>query len=629
MVFIISAVLAFAFAMPSHIVNGEETVVSTTLLTGREINEVIKKLAGDSMPEDQSVSSLYLVKDTLITGIEHAKEMNTNYSVISISSDGKTVAWLEGSIIEWYSEASVVYMNEDSSYLFYNLTSLAGFDGFSGWDSSKVANASYMFADDVSVVCLDATSFSTSEIKNMKGMFSGMSSLTSLNVNNFSTEKVTDMSEMFKNDTALTTLDLSSFTVNAVANSTDNTSSAATASPTPTSTASNESTIITDMFTGSSLSKIYVSANWKADIAANRRIIRVYATWFYQNLLMAKKTELKDISFTYNLTPGSPMDATSTSSEILQGLLNENCSVTTAHFTSADSSVNGTPSDPDMQERKYMTKKVKVIIDTTQLKAPGIYRYIINETTPLGGVDADLFQLDIYKERVLDILAVYDDNSQITVSSAVMHKEPIALQGQTLAATDKSTQFDNQYLLTTADLVIRNDVSGNQSDLRHEFNYTFKLDGDVAGRQLTVVHSDGSVEYLNIDANMHGELTITLKGKERITIRNIKKGAKYVIKSDKDKLVTQGYEVKVLTSNPKTDYSQYVVLSADTDSTCYVENINVSEDVDISFLNIKNGIVPTGILLDTSPYTLSVILGSAGIFLIHRKHKREKWRDAV
>jgi|GEM_PF-1575069 len=635
-------VITASFVMSSLInVHAAETNTSViTLKSGKDINTALKALAGDTLPADSSVSSLYLVIDTKITGFERVDAVDTAAETRNLSEDGSAVAWLNGTTVQWYAGASTVYLNSDSSYMFYGLSALQSVNGLRTVDTTRVENTSYMFAEDADMASLDLSDISTIKVTNMKSMFAGMSSLSSLNISNMNTVNTTDMSEMFRRDASLTVLDLSSFTVtkNAVTTAAaDSSTTAATSAPAASPEASSQATAvpsassstvsvstetnITDMFKESALSKVYVGYTWLAELSKDPVMVRVFTTWFNQTLVMASDTELKDISFTYSLTPGASMNSSDTSDEVLPGIVTENCSIANASFHNTDTALKGTPADPSFEGKKYMTKKVKILIDTTQITEPGIYRYVITETTPLEGVDAGLFQLDESSTRILDILAEYQTEDSISVTASVFHKTQTQLLGKTLDVNEKSSGFDNSYLLTTNDLVIRNEVSGNQGDSRHAYNYTFVLDGDIAGRELTVVHNDGSVETIKIDASNHGELNFSLRGTERITIKNIQKRSKYTITAEKEALKDTGVDVKATPSNSKAEYSPAVCYSPDTEKTCYITNLSVNEDVDVTFLNVKNGVVPTGIILDTAPYTLSFLMGVGGILLIQRKKK--------
>ena len=84
----------------------------------------------------------------------------------------------------------------------------------------------------------------------------------------------------------------------------------------------------------------------------------------------------------------------------------------------------------------------------------------------------------------------------------------------------------------------------------------------------------------------------------------------------------------VETTSTETGYGNELQFYNDTNTdTNDVVNSAVSENVDITFTNVKNGIVPTGVIVDTAPYLLSVLLGSLGIFLIQAKKQRESTLD--
>lgn len=612
------------FVMSSfNIVKAEETTsTAVTLINGKAVNEAMKKLAGDSLPSDNSIASLYLVNDAKITAFERVDAVNSGAAKENLSIDGSVVAWLNDTTIQWYTNAATVYLNTDCSYMFYGMSSLQSVNGLRTADASRVEDTSYMFAEDTGMTSLDLSGMDTTSVKSMKAMFENMNCLSNLNISDMVTENVTDMSEMFRKDASLTTLDLSSFTVSsdAITTAVSNTASSS-------STASSAETNIVDIFKESALSKVYVGYDWKAALINDPKMIRVFTAWFDQTLVMASDTELKDISFTYSLTPGEAISSSDNGAEVIPGIVSSDSYITNSTFRSTDTAIKGTPSDPSFEGKKYMNAKAKVLIDTTQITEPGIYRYIITETTPLEGVDAGLFVLDPSTTRVLDVLAEYENEENISVTASVFHKTQTQLLGKTLDVNEKSSGFDNSYLLTTNDLVIRNSVSGNQGDSRHEYSYKFTVDGDIAGRQLTVVHNDGSVENILIDQNNHGEMNFTLKGSERITIKNIQKRSKYTITAEKELLKDEGIDVKATSSNASAGYSPAVCYSLDTDKSCYITNLSVSEDVDVTFLNIKNGVVPTGIILDTAPYTLSLLMGISGILLIQKKKKVQLSND--
>jgi surface protein len=186
---------------------------STTFKTGKEVNLTMKKLAG--APEDID----YLYSDENILSIEKAtdeqynniKDNLTEDNIVSTSDSSKKIyMWYDAGIIYWYSEASLIYLNKDSSYMFSGCESLTSLD-LSSFDTSNVTNMEGMFSGCSNLTSLDLSSFDTSNVTKMVQMFAGCESLTSLDISSFNTSKVTNMQYMFRNCGSLTSLDLSSF----------------------------------------------------------------------------------------------------------------------------------------------------------------------------------------------------------------------------------------------------------------------------------------------------------------------------------------------------------------------------------------------------------------------------------
>ncbi len=166
-------------------------------------------------------------------------------------SDYEIKLWLDSTdkTAYYYAETEKVYLNEDSSKMFfsgsdgrkienileidlssfdtskvtnmrgmfYNLSNLTLLD-LSNFDTSKVTNMSFMFRSVSNLTSLDLSNFDTSKVTNMQTMFNSMSNLTTLNLSSFDTSNVTDMSYMFALTPNLTSLDLSNFDTSKVTN---------------------------------------------------------------------------------------------------------------------------------------------------------------------------------------------------------------------------------------------------------------------------------------------------------------------------------------------------------------------------------------------------------------------------
>ena len=160
------------------------------------------------------------------------------------ASDYEIRLWLDPTdkTAYYYTEPEKVYLNTDSSRMFYSIyyeqeiknileIDLSGFDtskvttmydmfaymsklttlNLFHFDTSKVTNMNNMFYHMPALTTINLSSFDTSNVTDMSGMFSSMSKLTTLNLSHFDTSKVTNMGFMFSDMFNLTTLDISSF----------------------------------------------------------------------------------------------------------------------------------------------------------------------------------------------------------------------------------------------------------------------------------------------------------------------------------------------------------------------------------------------------------------------------------
>ena len=147
-----------------------------------------------------------------------AASMNTK-NIEDEESDYEIKLWLNPTdkTAYYYAEPEKVYLNMDSSKMFYDMRSLTSLN-LSNFDTSQVTNMQYMFSDMTKLTTLDLSNFDTSKVTDMKYMFNEMYGLTSLNLSSFNTSNVTDMSCMFAHMFSLTSLNLSNFNTSKVTN---------------------------------------------------------------------------------------------------------------------------------------------------------------------------------------------------------------------------------------------------------------------------------------------------------------------------------------------------------------------------------------------------------------------------
>ena len=162
-----------------------------------------------------------LAKGNLIIGDCVTGKYTSSTGTFSLYSDEGTLwyRWKEVPGIDTSKIKSIgvsygtVYLPPDSSYMFYDCSSLTNLD-LSSFNTSNVMYMEAMFCGCSSLTNLDLSGFDTSNVTSMGAMFEYCNSLTNLDLSNFNTSNVTDMGymfDMFDGCSSLTNLDLSSF----------------------------------------------------------------------------------------------------------------------------------------------------------------------------------------------------------------------------------------------------------------------------------------------------------------------------------------------------------------------------------------------------------------------------------
>lgn len=196
----------------------------TQLISGKDLALKIAELSGYNVEYDESKKAIYdldedskyynddvfSIKKASLEEYNNIKTELTNNNIISTpNSIIPSYMWYDDNgTIYYYSELDKIYLNEDCSFMFYNLT-LDNID-LSSFDTSNVTNMSYMFNGLLFEDKLDLTTFNTSNVTNMRRMFSE-NEINEIDLSSFDTSNVIDMNRMFYNSFVLTTLDLSSF----------------------------------------------------------------------------------------------------------------------------------------------------------------------------------------------------------------------------------------------------------------------------------------------------------------------------------------------------------------------------------------------------------------------------------
>ena len=205
--------------------------LSNNLESGRYTNKLIFSILTNNydriaiMTEGPDFNEKLKSLETSTNKIERFKKspmppvvyMNT-VTIDDEESDYEIKLWLDPTdkTAYYYAEPEKVYLNTDSSDMFYSIydeqkiKNILELD-LSNFDTSNVTNMNSMFYGESNLTSLNLSNFDTSQVKDMRNMFYGMSNLTTLNLSSFDTSKVTNMGSMFLGMSNLTTLNLSNF----------------------------------------------------------------------------------------------------------------------------------------------------------------------------------------------------------------------------------------------------------------------------------------------------------------------------------------------------------------------------------------------------------------------------------
>lgn len=383
-------------------------------------------------------------------------------------------------------------------------------------------------------------------------------------------------------------------------------------------------------------------------------------TTFDKFLVMDKQANVPNATFTYAVTAGNAkaydvagkkfqvlagVDADKITMAGVGGTAEAAAAANTIVFRQGDGSdTHDTTKDAYVKDlaagKKYALKTATLDFSAVQFTEPGVYRYIITEDGTNQGItnDADLTRvLDVY---VNDASADVDGTftKKLTIAGYVLHSnvddEPNVSAGEnfgsTGAYTDKKSQgFTNSY--DTSDLTLRKQVTGNQASRDKYFEFTLNIAAAQPNTKYDVVIDDADAtskaNAATIDANA-GQTNVTsittdgagkatqkfyLQHGQQITIQGLAKDTTYTVTEN-----TEDYK-----STANTKDTPVVDTKADTEAAP-VDGTIVSTDLTTGFLNTRDGVIPTGVIMAVAPFAVVTILGGAGVVtMVMKKNKKE------
>ena len=373
-------------------------------------------------------------------------------------------------------------------------------------------------------------------------------------------------------------------------------------------------------------------------------------TTFDKFLLMDSQANVPNATFTYAVAAGNAKayDVAGKKFQVLAGVdadkitmagVGDGAAANKIVFKQGDGSdTHDTTKDAYVKDlaagKKYALKTATLDFSKVQFTEPGVYRYVITESGTNQAItnDADL-------TRVLDVYvndASTETEKKLTIAGYVLHSnvddEPDVATGEDFGSagsyTDKKSQgFTNSY--DTSDLTLRKQVTGNQASRDKYFEFTLNIDKAQPNTKYDVVidaaDATSKANAATIEANA-GKANVTsiitddagkatqkfyLQHGQQVTVQGIAKDTTYEVTEN-----TEDYKSTANTKDTPVVDTKTGTEAAPVDGTI------VSTDLTTGFLNTRNGVIPTGVIMAVAPFAVVTLLGAAGMVTIKMK-KRE------
>ena len=357
---------------------------------------------------------------------------------------------------------------------------------------------------------------------------------------------------------------------------------------------------------------------------------------FNKFLIVDEDARIPAITFNYTIAPGSAVAANSTNNTpaIIAGVGTP--TIGSANFASGETTYTSVQGDDEVtldNGEKYAKKTVTVDFTNVSFTQPGIYRYVITESTNNDNkaVSYDTQTNGTARTRYLDVYVI-DNNGALQVSEYVMHETTAVVENNNTettdddVATDKSSGFVNE--ITSHELTFGKEVTGNQGSKDKYFKFTLTISGaqanttyeidltaaEASPTQTTATVYDTMSNPATVTTGSHGVVTeyFYLKDGQYITVKGLPEGYMYELSEVvEDYTATNGISQA---TNGTTAYQDPIV-----------NTTGVNADIKTGFTNDRSGVIPTGVLLTIAPFAIGILLFGALIIFIIAKRRRNNY----
>ena len=375
-------------------------------------------------------------------------------------------------------------------------------------------------------------------------------------------------------------------------------------------------------------------------------------TTFDKYLVMDHQAEVPNASFTYAVTAGTAKayDVAGKKFAVLAGVDADKVTMAgvgtktanTITYKQGDETLydaNALVKDYDNSYEKYAKKTATLDFSACRFTEPGIYRYIVTESGTNQAVtnDADATRVvDVYVNDASDNAegrGVRIDY-KLEIAGYVLHSNaddaPDVSLGENHGSTGsyvgtKSQGFTNSY--DTSDIFIAKHVSGNQASRDKYFEFTVNITDAVPGtvydvdlsdadaitktNAATITANEGKTNPTTLTVGADGTVTqkFYLAHNQSIVIQGVAKDSKYKVTEN-----AEDYK-----STPADAIDNTERRGDATSGTI------ASKDIVTGYLNTRDGVIPTGVIMTVAPFAAVTLLGGAGaVTMVMKKKKSEE-----
>lgn len=251
---------------------------------------------------------------------------------------------------------------------------------------------------------------------------------------------------------------------------------------------------------------------------------------------------------------------------------------------------------------------------STSFSKAGVYKYDIQEVdlsdknfTEVTNAGLDLY-LIVERE---DPTGPVSDDDTYKISGAFIYADGKNYANGTDSA--KTADYVNNYKFgaegsTVGSLEFKKTITGAMGNMGDTFDFsvtgTSLEDGDA------YKYAKNGVEQSTPIVVSKGKLSFEDLGNgDYITIKGLDEGS-YTVEETEN---TMGYEVS---------YKVDAAVAA-TDGNSADMNVVAKETISAEFINTRNAVSPTGIVMNVAPYVLLVVVAAAGCFVFLRKRRED------